>query len=125
MARPRVPAVVLFLLGVLAACSPEPLPPPAESCSATLPDDGDCSTAAPSYATDVVPLVQAHCLDCHFSGNRYSKVVLETQAQIQSNSRTAETALYRCDMPPADGTPLGNDDREVLLKWLVCGAPNN
>jgi uncharacterized membrane protein len=90
-----------------------------------LPANDDCDTAAPSYATDIAPLVEAHCLSCHFAGNHNSSVVLETQAQLNHQRGLAETQVYRCQMPPSDSEALSTTDRELLLKWLVCGAPDN
>jgi hypothetical protein len=97
--------------------------PPA--CTATLPTGTDCDTATPSYATEIASLVEAHCLDCHFAGNHNSSVVLETQSELNRQRGLVETQVYRCQMPPSDGGPLSTSDRARLLKWLVCGAPNN
>jgi len=116
---------MLLLFSLPGACSTDPTTHPVEPCTATLPDSADCATAAPSYATDIAPLVKTHCSDCHFTGNRNSTVVLETGAQVQKNSRLVEAQLYRCAMPPADGTALTDDEREMFLKWIVCGAPDN
>jgi hypothetical protein len=37
------------------------------------------------------------------------------------------TQVYRCAMPPdaAIAVPLTTDEREELLTWLYCGAPEN
>ena len=95
------------------------------SCAATLPAGTDCNTAAPSYATEIAPLVAARCLDCHFAGNHNSSVVLETQSELNGQRGLVETQVYRCQMPPSDGGAMSDSDRALLLKWLVCGAPNN
>jgi hypothetical protein len=100
-------------------------PAPTPACSVSLPNDSACGSGGPSYASDVAPLVKATCLDCHFAGNRNSTVVLETAAQLKKSQGLVEGELYRCDMPPADGTPLDDDQRQLLLQWLVCGAPDN
>ncbi len=51
--------------------------------------------------------------------------MLETQAEMKREEQLIETQVYRCLMPPSDGsTPLSDDERTELLQWLVCGAPN-
>jgi hypothetical protein len=30
-----------------------------------------------------------------------------------------------CCMPPLDAAALTDQDRETLLAWLICGAPDN
>jgi hypothetical protein len=35
------------------------------------------------------------------------------------------TEVYACQMPPVDADPLSATERQALLAWLVCGAPNN
>jgi uncharacterized membrane protein len=108
------------------ACAGSPGPgdaPPA--CQATLPDGSDCNGATPSYATEIAPLVETHCLDCHFAGNHNSSVVLETQSELNRQRGLVETQVYRCQMPPSDGVALSTGDRARLLEWLVCGAPDN
>ena len=93
--------------------------------SAGLPSEDACATATPSYAEDIAPLVEERCLECHFAGNRLSSVALETHAELAERRQLVETRVYRCQMPPSDATALSTSERETLLKWLVCGAPDN
>jgi hypothetical protein len=126
MAWPRAIVVApLFCALALACAGPHEEPPAGGECTATLPDSADCGTAAPSYDATVAPLVKDHCLVCHYAGNRLSDIVLETQAQLSDRLSLVETRLYRCQMPPDDGPALSGADRQTLLKWLVCGAPDN
>jgi uncharacterized membrane protein len=126
MAWQRAPLVALLTFMPLAGCaSPGDHSNPPAQCTAGLPSDSDCATAAPSYSADIAPLVSARCLECHEAGNKTSPVVLETRAQIYNQRQLVETQVYRCAMPPSDGTPLASSERALLLKWLVCGAPDN
>ena len=97
------------------------------ACKAGLPTSDACTTAsAPSYATQIAPLVHDRCLSCHFAGNPNSSVVLETQAEMRQEVGLIETQVYRCAMPPpGEETPLSDSERAEFLQWLVCGAPNN
>jgi uncharacterized membrane protein len=126
MAWPRPHFVTLFLCMIPLGCASSGDPTVnSTACTATLPASEDCGTAAPSYATDIAPLVETYCLACHFAGNHNSSVVLETQSQLNHQRGLVETQVYRCQMPPSDGEALRTTDRELLLKWLVCGAPSN
>ena len=126
MAWPSPQFVTLFLCMCPLACGGprDPAGDPA-ACTAALPTSNDCDAAAPSYATQIAPIVEAHCVDCHFSGNHNSSVVLETQSELNRQRGAVETQIYRCQMPPSDGAALSTSDRDQLLKWLVCGAPDN
>jgi hypothetical protein len=33
--------------------------------------------------------------------------------------------VYACTMPPATAAKPTTQEREALLEWLVCGAPQN
>jgi uncharacterized membrane protein len=126
MAWPGPQFVALFLCMSPLACAgagDPPGDPPA--CTAALPTSSDCDAAAPSYATAIAPIVEARCLNCHFAGNHNSSVVLETQSELKGQRGLVETQVYRCQMPPSDGGALSTSDRNQLLKWLVCGAPDN
>jgi uncharacterized membrane protein len=123
--RSSVLLVALLASLSLPACA-GPDPPPVENeCKAGLPSEDACATATPSYAEDIAPLVEARCLECHFAGNRQSSVVLETHAQLAGSRQLVETRVYRCQMPPSEATALSATERELLLQWLVCGAPDN
>jgi uncharacterized membrane protein len=121
------PLLTLILCMSLAACASTSGDPAAatSTCTATLPTSDACATATPSYSADIVPIVTQRCLECHAAGNLNSSVVLETQSEIYRQRQLVETQVYRCAMPPSDGTPLTSTERSELLQWLVCGAPNN
>jgi hypothetical protein len=90
------------------------------SCSPGAPDA--CLSPVPSYATDVVPILEAKCNGCHTGGDgpwpltNYADV-LHWRAQVLSE-------LAGCTMPPPTGTTrLTAPERATLIDWLVCGAP--
>lgn len=96
------------------------------ACPANLPSDADCSSTTPSYKTDIAPLVSARCLECHYEGNGLSGVSLTTQMELSATSSLALTKVYRCEMPPSDqAQPLSESERQLLMRYLVCGAPDN
>ena len=124
---PRIHAVTLTLSLLSAACGEEPSAgnPAAPACPAGLPDNSGCPTSAPSYATEIAPLVDERCGGCHYRGNRNSKQVLETYDYLHSSVSVIEKEVYGCQMPPQGEPVLSEAERQRLLQWLVCGAPDN
>jgi hypothetical protein len=85
------------------ATEPLDASPPSGGCGAEAP--ATCPSPIPSYATDVVPIFDEKCNNC--------------KVQILQD-------IESCTMPPLDGgTTLSAEERETVLGWLVCGAPNN
>jgi len=35
------------------------------------------------------------------------------------------TQVYSCRMPPAGNAQPTTQERQTIVAWLVCGAPNN
>jgi len=94
----------------------------------SCPDDlpSSCSGTAPSYATEVAPLVQSVCGKCHAPGGIASNRSLTDYASLFNLKDAVLNQVSVCNMPPADADPtLGEADRATLLNWIVCGAPNN
>jgi len=122
--RTRVVLVAFLLSG--AACSSTPDPGgTALNCPAGLPDSSACPTSAPSYSGEIQGIISERCLGCHYPGNKNSEQVLDTYDDVHGSLTTVEKEVYRCDMPPAGEPQLTSDERQALLAWLVCGAPNN
>lgn len=44
-------------------------------------------------------------------------------ARVQE--RLTKQQVFLCNMPPNGATPLTAADKQLLLDWLACGAPNN
>jgi hypothetical protein len=95
-----------------------------EDCPMDLPDDSDCASATPSYARQVSGVMEQYCEVCHLPGNGRSSTLLTNYDQIYSERRTAFTQIYNCEMPTGH-RQLTAENRALLLKWFVCGAPNN
>lgn len=93
------------------------------SCPNDLPTA--CPTPAPSYSSDVAPIVKERCLLCHGPGGPQASVPLADYASIHARRTTVLTQVYGCRMPPAGAAELTSDERATLLAWLVCGAPDN
>ncbi|HET6346669.1 MAG TPA: hypothetical protein VFH51_17175 [Myxococcota bacterium] len=114
-------ATALCLGGSLAACAGDPAP---DACAVEVPKT--CPADAPRYNDQVQALIASRCLPCHVPGGladaRHDFTSYERVAQHRS---AMLTQLSACLMPPANGAPLEPHERQVLLQWLVCDAPNN
>lgn len=116
-------AVLLLVLG----CSGQPEQPAGDGgtpvdCPNDLPQD--CPTA-PSYQSDIAPLLQQHCVVCHSPTGLESERPLNSYGAVYGQRSEVLTQVYGCQMPPPDMPPLSRADRQLLLRWLVCHAPNN
>ena len=93
------------------------------TCPRDLPQS--CPSPEPSYATDVAPLIQAKCVQCHAPGGVASDRPLGTYAQVNTLKQDVLDQVYNCLMPEPPQPALDETDRQTLLGWLVCGAPDN
>ncbi len=93
-------------------------------CPSDLPDGEACDSRVPSYQLDVAPIVDRRCGGCHYPGNASGDVFVE-QADLYARRQTVLTRIYACAMPPEGAAPLTAEERQVLLEWFVCGAPDN
>lgn len=107
----------LFLLG----CTSSSSEPAEEACPSDRP--ASCPSPSPTYA-DVAPIFAAHCTSCHSASGVMATRPLDTYDAIHRTRTTVQTELVKCEMPPAGEPKLSAAERQALLGWLVCGAPN-
>ncbi|MCP4702473.1 MAG: hypothetical protein GY862_37280 [Gammaproteobacteria bacterium] len=111
-----------------------------------------CSESAPppvklmSYAQDVKPVLEKHCIECHTSGgagtqksgfdmSSYESVMKGTKfgPVIVAGDSVSSTLVIlvegRADsslkMPHGDRQPLSKEETDTLRKWIDQGAKNN
>jgi hypothetical protein len=98
------------------------------TCASALPENEAgatyCPGTAPSYQNDVLPILKTDCIPCH-SPSGTAGYDESTYTDVYNQRSPILDQVNGCQMPPADGPPLSNAQRVVLLDWLVCGAPNN
>lgn len=110
----------LAVLGALAGCTQPRYCPPFQ-----LPL---CPDPPPSFASDAQPIINTYCLGCHSPGGEEANRPLVTYADVAKQNGSSGTILNQvinCQMPPPDAPALQPSERDTLLAWLVCGAPNN
>lgn len=96
---------------------------PVTDCPNDLP--ASCTAPAPSYQTAVSPIFNAYCLTCHSSGGQEASFPLETYGQLYSMRSAVLNQVYSCRMPLSGQPQPTTAQRQILLQWLVCGAPQN
>jgi len=118
-----VRAFSLLLVGAC-ACAPTPTPVDDGGCPNDLPQS--CPAAVPSYAQDVAPLFASRCQTCHTPGGEAASVSLADHDTVARQQSEVLHQVFSCAMPvPGEARALSAGERQVLLTWLVCHAPNN
>jgi hypothetical protein len=87
-----------------------------------------CPSPAPSFAADVLPIVQATCQNCHAPGGQEAVIPLLTYDDVRGRITTVIMQLRMCLMPPvAAGNPtITPEQRQTFLTWsTACEAMNN
>jgi hypothetical protein len=79
---------------------------------------------------DVQPIIATYCYQCHGDGGiEQAFFDYTTYNGVYSNRTEIERQVFACLMPPSDASPVPPmptmAERETLLAWLVCNAPNN
>jgi mono/diheme cytochrome c family protein len=87
----------------------------------------------PTFARDILPIFENHCLLCHGSPSNFGAPrdfrldVLEDTAEIRGAATMGSRALERImdhSMPPAAawGDGLGPNDKEAVQAWVEQGS---
>lgn len=98
-----------------------------EGCSNTAQvtiEDGDAP--APSFANDVLPIMQARCATagCHVSGGN-APFVIEGFGDVQPRAATIRARVAGRTMPPAGAPTLTDAQIQTIVAWVDGGAQNN
>jgi hypothetical protein len=84
-----------------------------------------CPPNIPSYATSVAPIIGEYCASgCHMPGGT-AGAFETTYADVYGQRGSILSVVNGCMMPPSSARALTSQQREIILTWLVCGAPNN
>jgi tetratricopeptide (TPR) repeat protein len=85
----------------------------------------------PTYATDIAPIVAAHCAPCHRERGS-APFPLETFAQVRGRARQIAAAVSRREMPPWKPEPgfgtfagerrLSDAQMALFQRWFAGGA---
>jgi hypothetical protein len=90
-----------------------------------------CNTPMPSYQNDIVPILNVSCnAPCH-SNESSGPWPLTAYDDVLDWASIIQNDVATCAMPPAadagnpSNGPLTDSERNTLLNWIACGAPNN
>ncbi len=116
----------------LACCCGGPGGPDAsvDPCGATGGEPHDlpqsCPSPEPSFSKDVQPIIQSNCDLCHLPGDpSYPGFPYDSYADDKKYASEMLNFVSSCLMPKPPGPPLTEAQRQALMGWVVCGAPNN
>jgi hypothetical protein len=85
-----------------------------------------CAGAAPSYRSDVAPLLQRYCLGCHAAGGDAGEDHDFSRYRVlHAQSRLLLEELEALAMPPRDQPQPAGEERRLLARWACWGAPDN
>jgi hypothetical protein len=87
---------------------------------------------APDYATQVAPLLQQYCVECHRKG-AIGPWSMNAHRRVANYAEMIEEVLLTRRMPPLDPHPdygsfrdvqsLSLEETQTLLRWVEAGAP--
>ncbi len=82
----------------------------------------ECPAPAPRYA-DVAPIIAERCVACHDGKMKPGPWPLIDYNHVADWADVVRADLLTCAMPPPDAPPMPDGERQLLLTWLRCGAP--
>jgi mono/diheme cytochrome c family protein len=90
------------------------------------------TTAAPSFAKDVAPILYKHCVECHRAGE-FAPMPLVRYEDVRPWAKSIRERVVAREMPPWSADPrhgkFKNDPRlseqeiDVVARWVAAGAP--
>lgn len=111
--------IILSLTAFAPACGGQSSTGNAKTASGT-PSCG----SVPHYATDVRPLVDRACVQCHQPGGKAGEEHdFRGYEKLSAQREKVADVLEEREMPPR-GSPAPSDaEREIVMRWARCGAP--
>jgi hypothetical protein len=80
----------------------------------------------PSFATEIAPILNQRCNNCHAPGIDGGPWPLDTQENVKDWDSLLIKDFQNCSMPPPDaGADFTTAERDKVWAWLICGAPDN
>jgi len=110
----------ISLVLVASGCRTSAVPP------ASAPELVSCPSPPPSYRADVVPVLHRKCFACHAgNGAEVDDHDFSSFAKVRAERVAIEGKVRARAMPPAGRQQLTDPERQTLLSWLSCQAPEN
>ncbi len=103
----------------------------ARGCRITYAKVSEDDDKAPDYATQVAPLLQANCVECHRKGG-IGPWSMSSHRRVANYADMIEEVLLTRRMPPWDPHPdygtfvdpqsLSREETQTLIRWVQAGA---
>jgi hypothetical protein len=124
MQRTKDRLLVVVLSGAVASSCGSSNADPMDAGAVCTNAPTSCSKPIPSYSAVIQPILQQNCVPCHgpTGSAGYSEATYEL---VSKQVEPILSFVSSCMMPPSSYPPLTTDQRNALLDWLVCGAPDN
>jgi len=105
---------------VASGCRTSAVPP------TSAPELASCPSPPPSYRADVVPVLRQKCFACHAGdGDEVEDHDFSSFAKVRAQRASIEGKVRARAMPPSGRQQLTDPERQTLLWWLSCHAPEN
>jgi len=125
-----------FLLAfALAACTASATPVPATESPAPGSTNPPAASGSPSFANDVLPILQNRCFSCHSGNSARAGVQLDSYTALMAGSplgtlvvpgNPANSLLVQViqgGIMPKSGGKVPADELQVIIDWIKAGAP--
>jgi hypothetical protein len=91
----------------------------ASTCPTDVPET--CVQPSPTFTADVLPILNQRCSSCHVPDSGVWP--LDTYTHVADWQASLVYDILNCTMPPADAGTLPANERDTILNWVACGAP--
>ena len=90
----------------------------------------ECSTADMSYQSDILPILENNCLQCHDAASNFGGITLEGFDQLKTyvnNNQLIGVIKHEAGFSPMpkNAAKLLDCEIEKIEAWITDGAPNN
>gem|GEM_PF-1691157 len=96
---------------------------PAEHEACAVQARTSCPTDALTFDTGIAELLHARCYPCHAADGVESSRQLTDYAHVYGERMSIAGQVASCSMPPAGSPQLTSSERQQILDWFACSAP--
>jgi hypothetical protein len=90
------------------------------------PRSTSCLEPQPSFAREIVPILDVRCNGCHDPAIPDGPWPLHDYQDVVEWKGVVVDSLLNCTMPPPDSAiTLPEEERQRLFAWVACDTPDN
>jgi len=123
--------------------APSPTEAPQETTPTEVPTEApteapaEASNASVSFASDVFPIIQSRCVNCHGGERIEEGLLMRSYAELMAGSDNGPVIvpgdpansllveLITAQEMPKRGPKLTPPQIQIITEWVAAGAPNN